>query len=450
MISYSCKIVFSNLSSRSIYLYYLLNKGSELMKKTIVFCIATIFLFSSLIPLSCADDCVWTPSDLFGDNFETWVGNFMTENHIPSLAFSVLNGTEVFYAASFGEQLGTDIAYHLNSAVKMFAGVAILQLYDQGLIDLDDNINNYLPYNLSNPHFPSTPITIKHLLSHRSGVVTYEDAQYTYWPFTRNGTYTFPQIIYEFLHVNGSIYSEDNWLDWEPGTNYAYSDTAFDILTIILSNVTSQPYFDYVEDNILTPLGMVNTHTSHEDYLPEDLAIGYYWNTSSGTNEVRPYVNNSMNPGGGGYYSSVDDMSKFMLAHMNNGMYDGTSILTPSSVELMHTEIAASKYGLAWQMRQKFNDRDYYGHYGGPHFGFLAGFFMRNSIGMILELNQEYYPTAEWSALFNKIEYNAHKLLTEKCPETPNSTTDVVFYLYPALIFSSSLAVIFRITRKKK
>lgn len=307
-----------------------------------------------------ANDYIWMPEEIFNDAFEAQLLADMADLHATSLAFSVLNGTEVFYSKGFGEQNGTDIAYHLNSASKMITGTAILQLYEQGLIGLGDDMNDYMPYELRNPYYPNTTITIKHLLSHQSSLMGTIEGFENYWPSLNNGTCTFPSIIYEFFHENGTYYSEDNWENWEPGTGMAYSDVAIDILTLIVENVTSTTFDTYVTDNILSPLGMTNTKFRADDYSSEKLAIGYDWNITTETNDIMPYFNNSGNPGGGGYFSAVEDMSKYMLVHLNQGESNGINILNATTVELMHTEIGTNKFALTWRVRQTLGSKDGY------------------------------------------------------------------------------------------
>ncbi len=391
----------------------LTNYGDKMKKPVKI--ISLIFLVSLiLIPyLTSACDDIWIPSDLYGESFEEMLYDYMEQKHIDSLAFSVLNGSEIFYAKGFGTENETDIAYWMASACKMFTGVAILQLHEQGLLGLDDDISDYLPYELRNPHYPSVPITIKHLLSHRSGAISYECMD-TYFPFLGNGTYTFPQITYEFFHENGSIYSENNWYDWEPGTRDAYSDPGFDILTTIICNITGIKYFDYIEDNILTPLGMSKTKYSFEDYFPDELALGYKWNGSSGVNEIVSYFNSSINPGGGAYFSTVEDMSKFMLVHLNQGEYNGIQILNATSVELMHKEISNSGWGLGWRTDVQFNEKFYKGHGGGPWNGFFARMYIRKSLGVAFLINQQIGADDLYGDIFDL----AHKLLQEKTCET--------------------------------
>ena len=364
-----------------------------------------------------ASDCTWTPSDIYGESFEENLLQKMTNIHATSLAFSVLNGAEVFYTKGFGEQNETDIAYHLNSASKMITGTAILQLYEQGLIGLEEDFNDYLPWELKNPYFPDITITIKHLLSHQSSLMGTMRGFQNYWPSLSNGTCTFPSVIYEYFHENGSYYSDDNWENWVPGTGISYSDVAIDILTLIVENVTSTTFDTYVTDNILTPLGMTNTRFSADDYSPEKLAIGYDWNEVTETNEIVPYLNNSYNPGGGGYFSTVEDMSKYMLTHLNQGEYNGVSILNATTVKLMHTEIEKNKFALTWRVRQTLgSDKIYQGLSGGPWAGFYSACFIRSTLGVVLLLNQGSWDISQpdYENIYTYIFDKAHKLLQEK------------------------------------
>jgi len=416
----------------------------KINKKKIQFGIAFFSIILVISP-TLANDCTWIPADIYGETFETQLLTKMSNLHVTSLAFSVLNGTEVFYSRGFGEQNGTDIAYHLNSACKMFTATAILQLYEQGLLDLEDDFNDYMPYVLKNPFYPNTTMTIKQLLSHRSSTMGSWHGFDDYWPSLNNGTCTFPSVIYEFLHENGTYYVEDNWENFEPGTSFLYSDVGMDILTLILENITSTPFDNYCQENIFSPLGMTNTRFSVEDYSPEELAIGYDWNTTTGTNDIMSYYNNSGNPGGGGYFSTADDMSKYMLAHLNQGEYNGVSILNATTIELMHTEVDYSKLGLGWWVRETFGLlKDYQGHPGGPHNGFYCANYMRYSLGVVLLLNQGVGAYSEFEDLYEYIFYFANKLLEDKC------TTEANFYLIPLIASFGFMVCIITIRKKKK
>jgi len=332
----------------------------------------------------------------------------MDAGHVPSCAFSVINGSEVFYSKSYGEQHGTDRVYYLLSISKTIASTAILAVQEQGIININNDINNYLPFEIKHPLYPNTTITIKHLMAHQSGFIT----TFSYWEALSNGTYTWPEVIYEFLHVNGSMYSVDNWCSWEPGTSTEYSGAGTSLGVYIIEQATGKSYHQIVTETILTPLGMLDTKMDYNEYPTEQLTTPYIGN--GGINVVEEYLNTSIDPGGAGYWSTVGDMSKFMIAHMNQGNYNGTSILTEASIDLMHTPLIG-KYALGWLVREDGRQ----GHTGGPGFGYYSYFYNLNGIAVIYFCNQGGLQVKS-NEIIDLIWSKANILLTEKtCEKSP-------------------------------
>ncbi len=389
--------------------------------------LAPLFLFSLLPSLILANDCIWEPSDLFTDAVDVAIEGKMELGHIPSCAFSVINGTEVFYSKSYGEQLGTDRIYLLNSISKTVAATAALALHEQGVININDDINDYLPFEIKHPLYPNTTITIKHLLAHQSSI----SGSSTYWDVLLNGSYTWPGIIYESFHVNGSLYSPENFNTWEPGTSTGYSDPATDIGVFIYEQATNKSYHQIVSETILTPLGMFDTKMDINEYPPEKLTTPYEWDNVLGENVQLEYTNTSFNPGGGGYWSTVEDMSKFIIAHMNQGTYAENSILNETSIELMHTPLIG-RYALGW-----FVDADgKQGHFGGPWYGYFGSSQFKGTIGVIFFCNQG-RSSARSVDIIDLIWTKASKLLNEKTCET----TKTSLYLLPVTLVLIAVAL---------
>ena len=379
-----------------------------------LFIVTTFMLL--ILPLTLANNCVWLPSDIYDEAFDQHVLDLMALGPIESCAFSVLHGTDVFYSKGFGDQPGTDVAYYLLSCGKTFTATAFLLLYEQGLIDLDDNINNYLPYELKNPNHPTSIITIKHLLSHHSSISS-DPSPPMYLEGLLNGSSLFPSTIYNFWHEDGPFYSPDYWYDWEPGTEFHYADIGYDVLALAFENITETTLIDYITTNILDPLGMTNTKNDFTDYSADELAIGYNWNATSQTNEVSPNFNASLIPGAGGFYSTVEDMAIWMLTHLNQGEYNGVRILNETSIELMHTEISNSDYALGWWTEREIAGRTYQGHGGGPFAGFATKFYIKGTLGVIFLCNQG-VGTGFQNSIFDHIFDLALKLLQEKTCKT--------------------------------
>jgi CubicO group peptidase (beta-lactamase class C family) len=105
-----------------------------------------------------------------GNSFESKIKNLMAELEIPSLAAGIVDNEKIVWSGGFGEQPEIDTVYMIGSITKTFTATAILQLVERGLLNLNDNISDYLPFEVRNPSYPNTKITPLMLLSHMSGI----------------------------------------------------------------------------------------------------------------------------------------------------------------------------------------------------------------------------------------------------------------------------------------
>ncbi|MHA2473615.1 MAG: serine hydrolase domain-containing protein [Promethearchaeota archaeon] len=226
--------------------------------------------------------------------------------------------------------------------------MSAMQLYDNSSLDLDTDINNYLPFSVRNPNYPSTPITLRHILSHSSGIGRCDkplwdhDADFINWANNNIGWNltawdprpTLGEFLNGSLNPAGSYYKSDNWRNFEPGTDWQYSNLGYLLLAYIVEQLTNQSYVKYLQDNVLEPLDMTSTGFNYPDYDGRN-AIPY--EMVEGQNFAGPIYNN-YDIGGGGLRSTIPDLANFLIAHMNQGEYNNTHILQPQSINLMQTE----------------------------------------------------------------------------------------------------------------
>ncbi|MFX1323273.1 MAG: serine hydrolase domain-containing protein, partial [Promethearchaeota archaeon] len=294
----------------------------------------------------------------------------------------------LIWANGFGDQSDLDTVYMIGSITKTFTATTLLQLNESNLINLDGDINDYLPFDVRHPDYPSTPITIQMLLTHTAGLARdfdisyYFDKEMIQWInafFGTNYTSWDPKpSLEEFL--NGSInqlglyYHPDNWI-LEPGTEFSYSNSGFELLGYLVEQVTNQSIVEYVQENILDPLNMTNSGYNYIDFSGMN-AIPYERINES--NFSIPFYNLSLN-GAGSLRSTVPDLAKYMIAHMNQGEYNGFQLLTPEKIELMHEKhvlIPGSEpagYGLGWIITDGIQGHD------GATPGFLSSMYMKES-----------------------------------------------------------------------
>ena len=297
----------------------------------------------------------------------------------------------------------------IGSITKTFTATAILQLTENLLLNLDDDINNYIPFNISHPNYPSIPITPRMLLTHKAGLPAnlywsleyYFDNQTIDWINENLGwdiikwavRPTLEEFLNGSLNPSGPYYDDYNWYV-RPGVQFHYSNAGFQLLGYLVEEITNQSLEEYIQENIFDPLNMTDSGYFYTDFVGKH-AIPYEW--SNGTNFEYPLYNINVT-GAGSIRSNVLDMVKYMSAFMNEGEVNGTQILSPGSVALMHsiqepltgtsTEgFTYEGYGLGWFLYEG----NFKGH-GGATPGFSSNMYLKftsgGTFGVILMFNR--------------------------------------------------------------
>jgi len=276
---------------------------------------------------------------------------------IPSLTAGVVVDDSLAWVKGFGEQEELDTVYNIGSITKPIIATGLLKLQERGLISLDDEASSYLPFELVHPDYPDKPITIRMLLSHQSGLNSRTIPQETYfsdldivewaieklgWTFTEHDLeMPLGEFLKNYLTPDGLYYSPDVWASVEPGTEFVYANSGYYILRYIIENVTGQSINQYLRENIFDPLGMTNTGCYFSD-APEKQAVPYLriFGVLSKTNAELPVYDKMI--GAGGIRSTVPDLARFMIANLNNGQINGTQLVKPETVALLHNQVVSS------------------------------------------------------------------------------------------------------------
>lgn len=285
----------------------------------------------------------------------------MIKARMPSLSVCFLKNNTVVDYKSYGsirlfdrEKPTINTVYAAHSITKTVTGTAIMQLYEKGLFDLDDDVSNYLDFNVRNPNHPDIPITFKMLLSHQASLMSFGNFKDVWLNevFKKNKeNYPYP-MIKELLLPEGNLYKEWIWEDYTPGEKANYSNVDIMLLEYLVETLSNQDYKDYCQENIFNPLNMTNTSFNYADYNKNQLAYLYQ---SIGPFYIRlPF--NDMHYGAAGMKTTCEDLSHFLIAHMNGGIYKDTRILNESTIKIMHTDHypnsnichGGQRFGLSW------------------------------------------------------------------------------------------------------
>jgi CubicO group peptidase (beta-lactamase class C family) len=344
------------------------------------------------------------------DSFNLEVQELMDRYEIPSLAAGILIKDNLIWAKGFGEQPDLDTVYMIGSITKTFTATAILQLKDNNLLNLNDDINDYLPFEVRNPNYPNTSISFRLLLTHRAGLPRnlfwsleyYFNNQTIEWineNLNLGGNITIwddRPSLEDFLNgsltPNGSFYDPYNW-QYQPGSQFSYSNAGYQILGYLVEQITNQTLVEYFQENIFEPLNMTSTGFYYQDFDGRN-AIPYEWNNE--TNFELPLYDINL-PGVGALRSTIGDMVRYMMAHMNQGEYNIPYLLKPRTLDLMHSQditlygstdgFDLEGFGLGWFLYKN----GLQGH-GGATPGYSANIFLKESvkgdIGVVVMYNR--------------------------------------------------------------
>lgn len=209
-----------------------------------------------------------------------------------------------------------------GSVSKLFVWTSVMQLAERGKLDLDRDINEYLDFKI--PEAFGQPITLKNIMTHTAG---FEEQVKDLFALDKPS----PNLgEYVKTHIPQRIFP--------PGTTPAYSNYATTLAGYIVERVSGQPFDDYIEQNIFQPLGM--TRSTFRQPLPPELVPLMSNGYVLGSDEAKPFESIGPFPAGS-LSSTAADMSKFMLAHLQEGRLGEAQILRPETARLMHSRLFA-------------------------------------------------------------------------------------------------------------
>lgn len=300
------------------------------------------------------------------DSIDIFINNQAQRFHIPGISACVIKGKEVVWSNGYGyanieseNEMTTESIMNIASISKTITATAIMQLWERGEISLDDDISKYLDLKIRNTNFPDIPITIRQLLTHTSSIADGRSSKLAYE--CGDPSKKLSDWIYNYFHISGEFYDpSDNFHNYAPGSKRDYSNVGFGVLGLIVEAVSKMPFNKYVRDNIFTPLDMKNSGYYMSEIDSFKAVTPYLYlgplqkNLTRMEDSVLPYFNpyclySFWNYPDGLVRTSVNDLAKFAIAYMNEGMYREKRILQKETIDMMMTS----------QLEQSINeDRD--------------------------------------------------------------------------------------------
>ena len=320
-----------------------------------------VFVFSSLVPASAAR--LEPRSGQLSAQVDAAVRQQMKDQRIPGMGLAVIVNGHVVKAKGYGfanlelrSPVTPPTVFEAGSLTKQFVATAILLLAEEGKLSLDDSITKYFPE--AGPEM--TPVTIRHLLTHTSGIPDVSDG--TSETSGATGVVDFRREYSEDALARAYL---SQALASKPGTKWSYCNACYDLLGIIIHQVSGKPYGEFLRQRIFTPLGMTTASVfNFADIIP-NRANGYTLVDGAWKNDHRWWSQSIYSGAAGGLWMSVLDLANWDAA------LNSDRIIRQASREIMWTPVplddgSAYPGGMGWFIATVNGHRVVFHTNGGP------------------------------------------------------------------------------------
>lgn len=333
---------------------------------------------------------------------------------VPGIALAIVQDGKIVFERGYGvREMGkpalvdAHTQFAIASNTKAFTAAALARLADEGKLSFDDRVIDHLPWFRMSDPYVTREMRIKDLLSHRSGL-SLGAGDLLYWPTTTYSTREVAERLKD-VPLSGGFREK-----------YAYDNILFGVAGLVVEEASGVSFRDYLIRHFFTPLGMKNTLFNSDDLKPGmNTAVGHAKSDFTRLEPVKAMSWRNVS-GAGGMYSSVHDMSQWMIAQLNGGTFPGGatlfspkqqkamwSVLTPINVndppvkELAPVKPNFLGYGLGWQLS------DYQGNRLVWHTGGWPGQVSRLTLVPDRKVGVIVLTSAEVGAAFNAVTYKA-------------------------------------------
>ncbi|QNE17684.1 beta-lactamase family protein [Kribbella qitaiheensis] len=287
---------------------------------------------------------------------ETWLQDrlpaLITEHEVPGTAVGVLFGGEVIdhaagvLSTATGVETNADSVFQIGSITKVWTTTLVMQLVDEGKVDLDKPLRDYLPEFVLGDDEAAAAITIRQLLSHTSGF------EGDIFSETGKGDDAVEKFVPTLAKV-GQLFS--------PGEMFSYNNAGFAVLGRLIEVLRGKRFDAALREHLFTPLGLAHAATDPYEAILYRAAVGHLRPAPDAAPVPAPFwgMTRGMAPAGAMLAMRPRDLLTFAKLHLDSGTAaDGTSVLSPASVEAMQTAqvkvpalgLMGDSWGLGWEI----------------------------------------------------------------------------------------------------
>ena len=349
---------------------------------------------------------------------DIFITDQMENKHIPGVSAVIIKDEKLAWVGNYGvanlstgQPVDTNTIFMLASISKTITATAIMQLYEDGYFELEDDINLHLPFEIYHPSYPDSTITMLQLLTHSAAMRDNWDILDTVY-VAGDSPLPLGDFMQGYFEVGGPYYyAEDNFYTYAPGADYNYCNEGIALLGYMVEVFTGQPFNSYCNEHIFEPLCMTNTgwFLSELDTNliahPYDYISGSYYDY--GLYGYPDYPDGQLR-------TTSLSLAKFLWMNMFDGNFNGVQILEPETINLMRSSqipFIDPTQGLVWYSYE--DGGTWWGHSGGDS-GVSTDMYFNDDTqtGIIVLANSDNSHIQIWNEL---IDYAA-TLNTESSP----------------------------------
>ncbi len=300
----------------------------------------SLFLLGSLIALLLTNGAHAQVTQPDMAAIDAYISKTMRDDRVPGVALAIVHDQQIVYLRGYGDDgygraVTPQTGFLLGSISKSFTALAIMQLVERRLVDLESPVQEYLTWFRVADPAASRIITIRHLLNHTSGIPT------------RAPQATEPAAtLQDHVRALASVV-----LSNPPGSTHEYASPNYLVLGAVIEQVTGQSYSEYIEQKIFVPLGMTHSFTDQDRAIASGMAQGHRYWFGFPVPATLPYERDRMPTAA--LISSAADLGQYLLAQLNQGRVADETILSPAGMAQLHAPGAPAddfSYAFGWRV----------------------------------------------------------------------------------------------------
>jgi CubicO group peptidase (beta-lactamase class C family) len=322
---------------------------------------------------------------------DEYISNKLVEAHLPGVSVAVVRDGGVLWTREYGEadvatkeKVTESTLFEQASVSKTVTATALMQLWEQGKLGLDDDVDLHLPFSIRNPNTPNTPLTVRQVLTHTASI---RDTDLIYDISAENADYPIPlgDFLANYFTPGGAHYDAGaNFHSYAPGAAYDYSNVGIALAGYLVEQISGESLDFFSQKSVFTPLAMSDTKWGLAN-LGDAVAVPHEW--SNGSFSAVPLYGYPDWPAGG-LYSTAGEMGRFLAAIIRGGELDGARILDQATVdEMLRIQFPSvqSDQGLVWY----YTDGGTLVGHDGADWGWSSEMFFRveDGVGVVVLAN---------------------------------------------------------------